>query len=114
MRPDKTTLLFAIFLIVMGTGWLLTNLGFVPEINWLWTIGLAAIGVLAFWLSGFNKFSFVIGTFFIVASILSGLRQMAIVTTDIEVPVMVIISGLLLLIARLPLIPAPHWFSKPQ
>lgn len=112
MQPDKKTLLFPILLITIGVGWLLTTLGVVPGIDWVWTLGLAAVGLLAFVLSGFDKVSMVIGPFFILASFLSILRQSGRLHLDIEVPILVIIAGILLLVARFPIIPVPNWIIQ--
>jgi hypothetical protein len=97
-------------LIALGTGWLLSSLGYVPQIRWLWVLALAAIGVMVFVVSGFNKVSVVIGPFFLVASLLSILRQSDRLSFDVEVPAFVILSGVLLLIASRPAVPAPKWY----
>jgi hypothetical protein len=112
MKPDKKTLLLPVLLIVVGTGWLLTTMGIAPQIDWIWTLGLATAGLLAFVIGGFDKTTFVAGTFFIAASFLSLLRQTGRVSIDIEVPILVILCGILLLIARHPVIPVPKWFVE--
>ncbi len=109
MKPDKKTLLFPVLLITVGIGWLLSTLGVVPRIDWIWTLGLAAVGLLAFLIGGFDKITVVVGPFFILASFLSILRQTGRLKMDIEVPILVIIAGVLLLVARLPAIPLPAW-----
>ena len=109
MQPHTKTLLLPVFLITVGAGWLLTTLGVVPGIDWVWTLGLAAVGLLTFVVSGFDKVSVVIGPFFVIASFLSILRQSDRLHLDIEVPILVIIAGILLLIARSPSIPVPRW-----
>jgi len=119
MNADKRTLLLPILLITVGCGWLLSNLGVTPDINWLWTLGLAVVGVLAFALGGVDKFTVVVGPFFIFASILSILRQSGRLDVNIEIPVLVITAGALMLIARVPAIPVPRWIipipkSAPQ
>jgi hypothetical protein len=50
-----------------------------------------------------------VGPFFIVASCLSLLRQTDRLHINTEVPILVITAGVLLLVARLPSIPAPDW-----
>lgn len=109
---DKKTLLFPILLITVGTGWLLTTLGVAPGIDWVWTLGLAVIGLLTFVVSGVDKVTVVIGPFLILASCLSILRQTGRLHFDIEVPLLVIITGILVLIARIPLIPMPKWIIQ--
>jgi hypothetical protein len=110
MNPNSKTLAIPILLITIGAGWLLTTLGVAPGINWVWTLGLAVVGVLTFALGGCDKVTIVIGPFFILASCLSLLRQTGRLHADTEVPILVIAAGVLLLIARLPAVPQPSWF----
>lgn len=112
MKPDKKTLVLPILLIAVGVGWLLTTLGVVPGVDWVWTFGLAAFGLLTFAVGGLDKVTVVIGPFFILASCLSILRQTDRLHIDVEVPILVIIAGVLLLAARAPAIPAPKWLIE--
>jgi len=114
MHSDRKTLLVPFLLIVIGVGWLLTTLGVAPGIDWIWTLGLATVGVLSFVVGGFDKFTFVAGVFFVVTSVLSVLRQTDRISFDVEVPILVILAGILLLIARHPAIPMPHWVLPPR
>ena len=100
-------------MIAVGSGWLLTSLGFAPGIDWIWTLGLAALGFLTFVVAGFDKVTLVAGTFFIAAGGLSVLRQAGVISLDVEVPILVIASGLLMLIARHPAVPVPNWIQPP-
>ena len=109
MKADKRTLIVPILLITVGIGWLLTTLGITPGVEWIWTLGLAIVGVLAFLVGGWDKVTAVVGPFFIIASCLSLLRQTGRLTLDTEIPILVIVAGVLLLIARLPAIPVPQW-----
>lgn len=52
---DKRTLLVPLLLITVGTGWLMTTLGIAPGIDWVWTLGLAVVGLATFALSGVNR-----------------------------------------------------------
>src|SRR5437763_16545139 len=97
--------------IVVGGGWLLTAQGSAPGINWLWTLGLGVIGILTFVVSGFDKVSVVVGPFFLLASVLSVLRQTGSLHLDIEVPILVIGIGVLMLVAQLPSVPKPGWLE---
>jgi uncharacterized membrane protein YGL010W len=109
MQPDRKTLILPLLLIAVGTGWLLTTLGVAPGIDWIWTLGLAIVGLLTFAVSGIDKVSLVIGPLFIFASFLSILRQTGRLRFDVEIPILVILAGVLLLIARMPAIPIPKW-----
>jgi len=111
---SKSSLVIPILIIVVGVGWLLTAEGVGPGINWVWTLGLGVIGILTLVISkGFDKVSVVIAPFFLLASLLSILRQTDQLSVDIEVPVLVISIGTLLLLAQLPAIPIPGWFVAP-
>ncbi len=108
----KKTLSLPIMLIFVGTGWLLTTLGFAPGVDWAWTLGLAAIGILTFIVGGFNKVTFVAGSFFIITTMMSLLRQTGRISLNVEIPILVILAGILLLIARSPAIPFPAWVNE--
>lgn len=110
-KTSRGPLVLAILIITVGVGWLLTALGFGPGVNWVWTLALGVIGILAFVLSGgLDKVSVIVGPFFLVSSLLSILRQTGQLSTDVEVPVLVILVGVLLLAAQMPFIPLPRWF----
>jgi hypothetical protein len=111
MHPNKLGLIVPILLITLGAGWLLTTVGVAPGIDWVWTLGLAIVGVLTFVIGGFDKVTVVLGPFFIIASLLSVLRQTDRLVVDTEVPVLVIVAGILLLVARLPAVPLPKWIT---
>jgi hypothetical protein len=112
MQQDRTSLILGGLLVAVGGGWLLSSLGFIPSVDWAWSLGLAMVGVLAIVLSGFDKVSFVIAAFFGLASVLSVLRQMGVVKVEIEIPVLVLASGVLLIVARSEAIPLPRWIHK--
>lgn len=113
-QPSKGPLVLAVLIITVGVGWLLTAQGFGPDINWVWTLGLGVVGVLTFVVSGgLDKVSVIAGPFFLVGSLLSVLRQTGRMSVDVEVPVLVILIGLLLLVAQCHCVPAPRWFEPP-
>jgi uncharacterized membrane protein len=111
-KPDKKSLVLPILLITVGTGWLLTTLGVAPGVDWVWTLGLAIIGLMTFVVGGFDKVTAVVGPFLIMASCLSLLRQTGRLHVDVEVPILVIIAGALVLVARVPAIPIPKWMIQ--
>jgi hypothetical protein len=98
----------SLLIIALGMAWLLNTLQFIRGVDWIWTLLLGILGVitLAWW--KINKLSFVMGTFLVVASVFSILRQTGKISIDIEVPLLVILFGLLFLIAQLPAIPWPR------
>lgn len=105
----KSSLWLPVVLIILGTGWLLTSLNVLPAIDWIWTLGIASIGFLTFLVGGWDKFTAVVGPFFLIMSLLSVLRQVGRMELNVEVPVLVILGGVLMLIARHPKIPMPQW-----
>lgn len=111
MQNDRSTLILGVLLVAVGGGWLLSSLGFIPTVDWAWTLGLAVVGVLAVALSGFDKVSFVVSGFFGLASFFSILRQTRLLSMDVEVPLLVLSAGLLLLMARSRAIPMPRWLN---
>lgn len=112
MGPEKKSLAIAMLIITVGAGWLLTTLGVGQGIVWVWTLGLAIAGLLTFLISGVDKVSVVVGPFFIVASVLSILRQQSSLPLDMELPILVILAGVLVLVARMKGIPAPKWWYQ--
>jgi hypothetical protein len=108
MMLDRKTLIIPILLITVGVGDLLTVWGIVPEVDWIWTLGLALAGILAFAIGGFNKVTAAVGPFFILASFLSLLRQTGRLDVNTEVPILVIAAGVLLLVVRAKAIPVPN------
>ena len=112
MPQSKGPMVLSILIITVGVGWLLTAQGFGPDINWVWTLGLGVVGVLTFAVSGgLDKVSLIAGPFFLVGSLLSLLRQTGRLTLEVEVPVLVILIGLLLLVAQMRCVPAPKWLE---
>jgi hypothetical protein len=112
MKLDKKSLVVPILLMTVGTGWLLTTLGVAPGVDWIWTLGLAIVGLMTFVVGGFDKVTAVVGPFLIIASCLSLLRQTERLRIDIEIPILVILAGALSLIARIPEIPFPKWITQ--
>ena len=114
-KQAKGPLVLSILIITVGVGWLLTAQGVGPGIDWVWTLGLGVVGFLTFVLSGgFDKVSVVLGPCFIVASFLSILRQRGQLRVDTEIPILVILVGVLMLVARMPAVRTPRWAIVPD
>ncbi len=111
MKSDRRTIVIPILLMTVGIGWLLSTLGIAPKVNWIWTLGLGIVGVLTFALHGLDKVTLAVGPFFVAASLLSVLRQTGRLSLDVELPILVILAGVLLLACRHPRVPAPRWLS---
>lgn len=112
MKNNRTTLVIPILLITVGSGWLLSTLGIMPGIDWVWTLSLAIVGLLSLVVGGLNKVTVVVGPFFILTSLLSVLRQTGRLDIDVEIPLLVIVGGILLLLARSSAIPTPKWILE--
>ena len=108
----KSTLWLPLLLIILGIGWLLTSLNILPAIDWIWTLGIASVGLLTFVLGGFDKFTMAVGPFFLIMSCLSIMRQTDRMPLNVEVPVLVILAGFLMLVVRHPGIPMPSWMDQ--
>ncbi len=111
-KPKKSALAVPVIIIIVGLGWLLNAMTVIPDINWVWTLGLAAVGLLTLVLDGLNRVSVVVGPFFLAAACFSVLRQTGTMTENIEVPCLVIVFGVLLLISYLVKLPAPTWILE--
>jgi hypothetical protein len=101
-------LVVPVLIITVGVVWLLGVLKVLPDIDWLWTIGLAAAGILTMVLGGLNKLTVVIGPFLMVASACSIFRQTGRLAMDREIPVLVIVLGVLMLVSQLSRLPLPE------
>jgi hypothetical protein len=97
-----------VVLILLGATWLLHTLHWLPDVHWLWVIGLAGAGVAILLLDGITKSSIVAGPLLILAGLMPFLRQQYGLGWNIEIPVMLIAAGMLMLVARAPAIPESH------
>ena len=110
-KGSKGLVVLSLLIITLGVGWLLTTLAVLPGINWVLTLSLGMIGVLTFVVSGgIDKVSVIIGPLFLMGSFLSVLRQANLLSLDLEIPIYVIVIGVLLLVAQLKVIPPPGWY----
>lgn len=94
-----------VVLIVLGLAWLLNSLDWLPEVHWLWILGLAGAGVAILVLDGITKSSIVAGPLLILAGMLSFFRQYYGLGWGIIVPILLIAAGIFMLVARSPSIP---------
>lgn len=111
-KSSKLSLIIPILMITVGTGWLLTVHKIIPGVDWIWTLGLAIVGVLLLALGGLDKVTIVTGPFLLISSIFSVLRQTERISIDSEIPILVIIAGVLVLISRSLPIEMPNWIIE--
>lgn len=113
MTPSRKGWITAsVLTIALGAAWLLNTLNVIPGVDWIWTSLLGVTGVLAIVLGGVNKMTFVVGPFLLIASVFSILRQTGRFETNTEVPLLVIVLGVLMLGATLLPIPSPQWLIE--
>jgi hypothetical protein len=101
----------AVLIIAVGVAWLLNVYGVIPGVNWIWSGGLAVVGVLTFAIGGLNQLTILVGPFLIFGSVLSILRQTGRLSSNIEVPILVIAFGVLLLCSHLLRLPLPKYLQ---
>jgi hypothetical protein len=104
-------LIAPILVIALGVTWLLNVLNIMPGVDWIWTVGLAAVGVMTLLLGGVNKLTFVVGPFLMIGSVCSLLRQLDKLPIDREVPILTIILGVLMLLVQVLNLPMPESFK---
>jgi hypothetical protein len=107
MNVSRRRFVVPILVILLGITWLLNVINFIPGVDWIWTVGLAAVGILTLAVGGINKLTIVTGPFFIVASVCSILRQTGRLELDREVPILTIVLGCLLLLGQVVKLPTP-------
>jgi hypothetical protein len=93
-------LLVPILTIIVGVAWLLNVLGIMPGVDWLWSIGLATVGILTIVLGKTNKTTIITGPFLLVDSLCSILRQTDRLALDREIPILIIVLGVLMFISQ--------------
>ena len=105
-------LIIPFLIIAIGVIWLLNVLKLLPDIDWFWTIGLAAAGILSMVTGGLNKVTVVVGPFLLIASVSSVLRQTGRLHLNYEIPILVIIFGLLILISQILPLKTPEMLQR--
>lgn len=90
---------FPITVILLGVGWLLDSLALIPDVSLLWVFGLGATGFLILAVQGLTKESVVFGPFLMAAAVSSALRQSGFISFDLELPLLVIVFGILLAVS---------------
>ncbi len=108
MIESRNRFVVPILVILLGVTWLLNVLKIIPGVDWIWTVGLAAVGILTLAVGGINKLTVVTGPFFMVASVCSILRQTGRLEIDREIPILTIVLGCLLLMVQYINLPLPE------
>ena len=103
MKKFIGPLMIALF----GIFWLLAQMKFFDIGQMLWTIGLLGGGILIFTYLGFSKSTFVLGSMLIIGAGFSLLRYNSIIQVEFEIPILIIILGVIMGINNTKLIPEP-------
>lgn len=88
-------------IIAVGAGWFLNVQNIMPQVDWIWTLGLAISGLLTLAVGGIDRLTIVVGPLLLLIATFSFLRQMGIITLEQEIPLLIFGLGLFLLIGRL-------------
>ena len=90
-----------ILILTVGAAWLMNTLSVVPNLDWVWTLGLAVCGILSLTIGGITKATLVLGPLLLAASVLSILHQTGRLHENHSIPILVILLGGLLLMVQL-------------
>ena len=112
-KPGKQYVV-PVLIIVVGLGWLLNVLAIIPQIEWIWSLGMAAVGILTIAVGGFDRLTIVIGPFLAISAIFSVLRQTNNITVEKELPILTVSLGVLLLLAYLLKLPTSTLLVKKE
>jgi hypothetical protein len=94
-----------ITLIVIGSAWLLWHFRLFPDIDWIVAVGLILGGIAILYLDGITKNSIVSGPILIASGIAWTLHDQWHVTWFVLMPMLLVLLGVLMLIARRGTIP---------
>jgi hypothetical protein len=114
MHSNKSGVAAAVAIMALGVAWLLNNVGVMPAVEWVWTLGLAVAGIMIVALLGLDKVTSVIGPFLVIGSFFSILRQAGTIPIHYEVPILVILLGVLLLVAVLSPLKSASWLFEEE
>jgi CHASE2 domain-containing sensor protein len=89
-----------ITLIVIGSAWLLWYFRLFPDIDWIIAVGLVLGGIAVLYLDGMTKNSIVAGPILIATGIAWALHDRWRVTWFVLMPMLLVLLGVLMLIAR--------------
>jgi hypothetical protein len=92
-------------LIVLGVVWLIWHFGWFPDRDWIIALGFMGAGVAVLVIDRVTKSSVVIGPFLIAIGIAWAVRYAYRASWSLLIPLLLILLGVLMLVARNPQIP---------
>jgi hypothetical protein len=92
-------------LIVLGVVWLIWHFGWFPDRDWIIALGFMGAGVAVLVIDRITKSSVVIGPFLIAIGIAWAVRYAYRASWSLLIPLLLILLGVLMLVARNPRIP---------
>lgn len=97
MRNALPALLFS-----FGAIWLMHNLGWIPDADWLRIVAPAIIGIVLFVLNGVTRTTIVVSPILLLVSLMQYLHDFYAIERKLMMPVLLMVAGLLMVVARLP------------
>ena len=101
-----------IALLILGVAWLLDSLNWLPDIHWVWIIGMIIAGVAIMIVDGFTKSSVVAGPVLICAGALMYFHHFHWLGWRYMIPIMLIVLGLSMLVSRLEAVPESRTLQR--
>jgi succinate-acetate transporter protein len=94
-----------LFLIMIGVGWVLSVEHVLPMVNWIFVLMLGTAGLSILLVKRLTRSSIIAGPFLMLWALLTFLKQVGTIDAELEMPVLVILFGVLLLISRMAPLP---------
>ncbi len=100
-----------VLVLLIGIGWLLNQAEILRGVDWFWTGFLAVFGIALLLLGKWSRGSVTGGVFMMILAVASIFRQSGRLTLEWEVPILVVILGVLMILAQL--LPLPDSAKLP-
>ena len=94
-----------ITLIIVGLVWLVWHFRLLPDVDWVIAAGFVVGGIAVMAFDGINKNSIVIGPMLIAMGAAWALNDRYRVSWSLIIPILLVLLGVLMLVARRPSIP---------
>jgi tryptophan-rich sensory protein len=101
------------FITLFGICWMLESADLIPQGQVLWVALLAAAGVSSFLVWGLKPQGIQWGPFFLICAVCAVLRMQGVLTSRLEIPMLIAVFGLCMTISRLPAVQARATPPKP-